>query len=334
MIEENRMPLLSIRNLSVELMTISGLVYAVKEINLDIYENEILGVVGESGCGKSMTAKSILRLHDERHTEYGGEILFEGNDTLRMSYRQIEQISGRDIAMIFQDPITTLNPLMTAGKQIVEMFTLHTDLSRAEAKERALKLFEEVGVTPAEKRFDQYPFELSGGQLQRISIAMSLACSPKLLIADEPTTALDVTMQAQILELLQKLRREHGTSIMLITHNFGVVAEVCSRVAVMYAGQIVESGNVRDIFDSPRHPYTEDLIGSIPRTGRRGEQLVTIPGFPPKLDREITGCPYAPRCTRATELCRTEAPGLHDAGGGHLYLCHLGAGNNDTEVQA
>ena len=332
--ENNNENLISIHNLKVELMSTSGLVYAVRNINLDIKKGEILGVVGESGCGKSMTAKSILRLHDEKKMEYGGEIIFDGEkDILKMSQKELRAMRGKEISMIFQDPITTLNPLMTVGKQIMEMFKLHSDMSRQEAYEKSLRLLEDVGITPAEQRFKQYPFEMSGGQLQRASIAMSLACNPRLLIADEPTTALDVTMQAQILELLKNLQKEFGASILIITHNFGVVAEICDRVAVMYAGQIVESGDVREIFYNPCHPYTQDLIGSIPKTGNSGSELVTIPGAPPQLNKDIVGCPYAPRCKKAGDKCHKEAPSLRQAKDGHDYLCFLDPdGNMQQEV--
>lgn len=305
-------------------MSISGLVYAVRDITLDIRKGEILGIVGESGCGKSMTAKSILRLHDEKKIEYGGQILLDGNrDILKMSKRELRAMRGRDISMIFQDPITTLNPLKTVGKQILEMFRLHSDISEEEAVRKSVELLDQVGIVPAEERFRQYPFEMSGGQLQRASIAMALACNPKLLIADEPTTALDVTMQAQVLDLLKKLQQQYHSSILLITHNFGVVAEICDRIAVMYAGQIVESGDVREIFYHPCHPYTRDLIASIPKTGQHGQMLTTIPGMPPRLNQDIVGCPYAPRCTRACDKCRTEAPVLKKANEDHEYLCFL-----------
>ncbi len=323
--------IISIKNLKVELMSTSGLVYAVRNINMDIRKGEILGLVGESGCGKSMTAKSILRLHDEKKMEYGGEILLDdGRDILKMSKSEIRQVRGGMVSMIFQDPLITLNPLMKVGKQITEMLSLHTDMSKQEAREKALSLLEDVGITPPEQRFEQYPFEMSGGQLQRASIAMSLACSPRLLIADEPTTALDVTMQAQILDLLKKLQESSGTSILLITHNFGVVAEICDRVAVMYAGQIVESGDVRRIFYHPHHPYTQDLIGSIPKSGQSGEELITIPGAPPQLNKDIVGCAYAPRCRKACDKCFTQVPPLHGEGTEHQYLCHL---SEDTAMQ-
>lgn len=325
--------IISIKNLKVELMSTSGLVYAVREINMDIRKGEILGLVGESGCGKSMTAKSILRLHDEKKMEYSGRILLDdGRDILKMSKNELRQVRGGMISMIFQDPLITLNPLMKIGRQIVEMLNLHSNMSKQEAHDRAVKLLEDVGITPAEQRFEQYPFEMSGGQLQRVSIAMCLACNPSLLIADEPTTALDVTMQAQILDLLKKLQAEYGASILLITHNFGVVAEICDRVAVMYAGRIVESGDVRSIFYNAHHPYTQDLIGSIPKSGRSGDKLITIPGAPPQLNREIVGCAYAPRCSKACDICFSQSPPLQTAGEEHQYLCHLKADGSMQEA--
>jgi len=316
--------IISIKNLKVELMSISGLVYAVRDITLDIKKSEILGIVGESGCGKSMTAKSILRLHDEKKMEYSGQIILDGEkDILKMSKKELREMRGRDISMIFQDPIASLNPLKTVGKQITEMYKLHSDITAEEAAEKAIELLNMVGIVPAQERFRQYPFELSGGQLQRVSIAMALACNPKLLIADEPTTALDVTMQAQVLSLLKSLQQKYHSSVLLITHNFGVVAEICDRIAVMYAGQIVESGDVREIFYNPCHPYTRDLIASIPKTGQHGKQLTTIPGMPPRLNQDIVGCPYAPRCPKAGERCRKEAPELRKVNDIHEYLCFL-----------
>ncbi len=317
--------LLSIRNLKVELMSVQGLIYAVRNINLDIAPGEIHGIVGESGCGKSMTAKTVLRLHDEKKTAFSGEILFHGEtgekDILKMNKRELQHLRGKEISMIFQDPITTLNPLLTVGGQIVEMLRLHTDLTKAQAHDRAVELLEKVGIYPGAERFKQYPFEMSGGMLQRASIAMSLACNPRLLIADEPTTALDVTMQAQVLDLLKKLQQEMQSSILIITHNFGVVAEICDRVSVMYAGQIVETGKVRDIFYHPRHPYTQDLINSIPKSGERATKLISIPGAPPKLNVPLVGCPYAPRCTKACDRCFKEAPTLVHASTSHQYMC-------------
>lgn len=314
--------LITIRGLKVELMSLYGLIYAVRNINLDIKNGVIHGIVGESGCGKSMTAKSILRLHDEKKTEYSGEILYKGEkDLLKMSKKELESIRGKEIAMISQDPMTALNPVVTIGKQIVEMIRLHEKVTKEEAKERAIDLLEKVGIQPGAERFKQYPFEMSGGQLQRVCIAMSLACNPKLLIADEPTTALDVTMQAQILVLLKKLQREMQSSILIITHNFGVVAEICDTVSVMYAGQVVETGGVREIFNHPMHPYTRDLISCIPKSGERNTKLTSISGQPPQLNSKIMSCPYASRCKLATERCFNEVPILHSVGENHECMC-------------
>ncbi len=317
--------LVSIQGLKVELMSVKGLIYAVRDINMEIRAGKIHGIVGESGCGKSMTAKSILRLHDEKKMAYSGQIIFDGQkDILKMSKRELQQLRGKEISMIFQDPITALNPLQSVGAQIVEMLLLHEQgMTRPQAKARAVELLEHVGILPGGERFDNYPFELSGGQLQRVCIAMSLACRPRLLIADEPTTALDVTMQAQILKLLQTLQRETGSAVLLITHNFGVIAEICDTVSVMYAGQIVETGDVREIFYHACHPYARDLIASIPKSGKRETRLVSIPGQPPQLNVPITGCPYAPRCPYAAPRCREEQPDMRCASSSHAYQCFL-----------
>lgn len=320
----NDRPLISIQDLKVGLASSSGYVYAVRGINMDIRPGEIIGLVGESGCGKSMTAKTILRLHNEQRTEYGGQILFEGEeDILRMPENRLNRLRGGEISMIFQDPMTTLNPTMRIGRQIEEVLQLHTDMTAQQRYERTLELLRAVGIAPEKERYSQYPFQFSGGQLQRICIAMGLACSPRLLIADEPTTALDVTMQAQILELLKELQRSSGTSILLITHNFGVVAEICERVAVMYAGQIVEFGDAMEIFYHPQHPYTKALINSIPRSGEYGSKLVTIPGAPPLLNHPIVGCPYAARCNKAQEACFTRRPEVQNVSDSHTCMCAL-----------
>ena len=273
--------LLSIRDLKVDLMSVRGIVYALSGVNLDIRPGEIHGLVGESGCGKSMTSKSILRLHNEQRSRMSGQIFFEGEDLLKVSRRRMQSIRGNRISMIFQDPMTSLNPLLTIGDQISESYRQHEKCTKADAKAKTLELLEKVGIFPAEKRFSQYPFELSGGLQQRVMIAMAIACSPALLIADEPTTALDVTIQAQVLELLQKLSREMNMAILLITHNFGIVAEICDCVSVMYAGRVVETSGTRDIFRCAAHPYSKALIDSIPKAGSEEEYLATIPGSPP-----------------------------------------------------
>lgn len=315
--------ILSIKDLKVELLSTKGIVHAVRGINLELNKGEIHGFVGESGCGKTMTAKSILRLHDEDRTEYSGSINFEnGTDILKMNNRQLQQMRGKDISMIFQDPMVSLNPLLTVGEQISEMLRVHMGLNKIKAKEKTISLLEKVGIYPAEKRFEQYPFEFSGGMLQRIMIAIAISCDPKILIADEPTTALDVTIQAQIIELLKELQQKIGMTILFITHNFGVVAEICNRVSVMYAGRIVETADVKDIFNHPSHPYSKALIDSIPKSGRHEKRLVTIPGAPPQLWGKLNGCSFAPRCPYADEKCRTAAPKCVDIGNGHTVECH------------
>ena len=312
--------LLEIQNLTVELMSTRGIVYALSGVDLAVRPGEIHGIVGESGCGKSMTAKSILRLHDPKRSRMGGSIRFEGRDLLTLPSREMEKLRGTAISMIFQDPMTSLNPLMTIGDQIGDMFRFHTGATRNEARDKAQELLSKVGIEPAHRRWKQYPFELSGGMQQRVMIAMAIACSPKLLIADEPTTALDVTIQAQILELLQQLSADMGMSILLITHNFGVVAETCHRVSVMYAGKVVETGETRTILSQAHHPYSRALIASIPGSTPRGTRLETIPGSPPALIEPPTSCMFAPRCPYVTEQCRQAYP-PSAAHGSHLAAC-------------
>jgi len=316
--------IVSLKGLKVDLMSTRGIVHAVRGIDLDIHKGEIHGFVGESGCGKTMTAKSILRLHDESRTEYSGEITFDEKvDILKLNAKGLQALRGKDISMIFQDPMVSLNPLLTVGEQIAEMIRVHLKLNKTEAAEKTITLFESVGIRPADRRYKQYPFEFSGGMLQRVMIAIAISCGPQLLIADEPTTALDVTIQAQILELLKDLQHRTGMSILFITHNFGVVAEICDRVSVMYAGKIAETGNVKSIFNHPMHPYTKDLIDSIPKTGQHGKRLVTIPGSPPVLYNQIKGCAYAPRCKFAQEKCQLEEPKAEFTPEGHGCMCHF-----------
>jgi len=332
----NKDSIVSVQDLNVNLMTTRGVVCAVRGVDLEIKKGEIHGLVGESGCGKTMTAKSILRLHDEKRTLYSGKILLKKTDgsevsVLELPRKELPSIRGEEVAMIFQDPMVSLNPLLTIGDQICEMLRTHTELSKPEINARMLDLLNMVGIRPAEERSRQYPFEFSGGMAQRIMIAMALSCDPQLLIADEATTALDVTTQAQILELMKDLQRRIGMSMLLITHNFGVVAEICDRASVMYAGKIVETSSVQELFDAPQHPYTRALINSIPRSGRSGERLVTIPGAPPSLLQPIHGCAFAPRCQFATEQCRQIQPPMTGTGG-HECACHLaGAGKEDVQ---
>lgn len=315
---------ISIRDLKVNLLSIKGIVHAVQGINLDIKKGEIHGVVGESGCGKTMTAKSILRLHNDSRTEYSGEIIFnEEVDILKMNSKEIQQLRGQNISMVFQDPMVSLNPLYTVGEQISEMLRVHMNMKKKQSYEYTLKLLERVGIYPTEKRYNQYPFEFSGGMLQRIMIAIAVSCNPKLLIADEPTTALDVTIQAKILEMFKELRDSTGMAILVITHNFGVVAEICDNVSVMYAGKIVETGSVKNIFQHPTHPYTKALIESIPKSKQFGSRLVTIPGSPPELFEKIKGCSYAPRCEYAAEKCFNEVPQMTFMRDRHMSFCHM-----------
>lgn len=300
--------LLNVKNLVVDVITPSGIIRPVRNVNINIKKKEIIGIVGESGSGKSMTVKSVLRIHNERKIDVKGNVYFEGQNLLELKEKEMRKIRGNEIAMIFQDPMVSLNPIKKVGKQLVEMILTNERVSKSEAKTRVLKAFAQVGITPPEQRYNQYPFELSGGMLQRIVIAMSVVCDAKLLLADEPTTALDVSTQGQILRMLKKMRDEEDMSVIVVTHNFGVVAEICDKVLVMYAGEIVESGNVREIFENPLHPYTKALMQSRPSAAMRGKKMKTIAGVPPSLDRKIEGCPFAPRCSKATELCFVSKP--------------------------
>lgn len=318
--------LLEIKNLSVDIMSTRGLIHAVRKVSLNLEQGVIHGIVGESGCGKSVTAKSIMRLHNSRTVRIRGEINFQGANLLELSEREMQKIRGRKISMIFQDPMSALNPLFRIGDQISEIFIHHFHDSKAEAKKKTLALLEQVGIHPAEVRYNQYPFEFSGGMLQRVVIAMAIAAKPDLIIADEPTTALDVTIQAQILELLKQLQKDLDVSIMIITHNFGIVSEICDDVSVMYAGTVMETGKKQDLFNHAVNPYSAALMESIPKSGHAGEKLTTIPGTPPELFDIVPGCPFAPRCSLCTDICRIEKPGLllckQQLGTGHLAACH------------
>ena len=320
--------ILEIENLCVNLMTVRGIIYAVQGISLQVRAGEIHGIVGESGCGKSVSTKAIMRLHDEERTEYTGSIRFASadgeKDLLTLSEKQITAVRGSEISMIFQDPMTALNPIMRAGEQVAEQLRAKKGLNRKESRAVALQLFEKVGILPAEKRYDQYPFEMSGGMLQRIMIAMALSCQPRLLLADEPTTALDVTIQAQILELIRELQQESGTSVIFITHDLGVIAEICDTVSVMYAGKVVETGTVLEIFDEAQHPYTRALLDSNPKEADRGEYMKSISGAPPLLYETFTGCPFVPRCPYATPQCSAALPGVTALSDTHTVSCfHL-----------
>ncbi|HEV2189611.1 MAG TPA: ABC transporter ATP-binding protein [Stellaceae bacterium] len=303
-------PLLKVENLRVEVPTRRGILVAVDDVSFDIAPGEVLGVVGESGAGKSLTGAAIIGLLEPPLRIAGGRISLGGRriDTLR--YEAMRRVRGKEIGAIFQDPLTSLNPLYTVGYQLIETIRTHLDMNAAEARARALALLKEVGIAAAEQRIDHYPHQFSGGMRQRVVIALALAASPRLIIADEPTTALDVSIQAQIIALLKRLGRDHGTAIMLVTHDMGVIAETADRVAVMYAGRIVEIGPVRTIIDRPSHPYTVGLMASIPRTSGRRGRLQQIDGSMPRLNAIPPGCPFNPRCPNVFERCRIERPEL------------------------
>ncbi|TQR21434.1 ABC transporter ATP-binding protein [Psychrobacillus vulpis] len=303
--------LLEVKNLKVHFDTENGTVTAVDDVSFSVKQGETVGVVGESGCGKSVTAESILRLLNEKHTHYEGNILFEEKDILKFSYSELQKLRGNDISMIFQDPMSSLNPVYTVGNQIVEALLLHQNLTKKEAEVKAVEMLKLTGIPLPEKRVNEYPHELSGGMRQRVMIAMALSCKPKLLIADEPTTALDVTTQSQILDLINELKDEFNMGTIMITHDLGVVAEVCTKVVVMYLGQVIEEASVESIFSSPLHPYTQGLLKSIPHIeGPRDEKLYVIEGKVPTLTQIPKGCRFAPRCEFATELCRDKMPQL------------------------
>ena len=301
--------LLSVRNLKTSFFTHVGEVKAVRGISFDVNEGEVLGIVGESGSGKSVTSLSIMGLLQYPGRVVDGEILLNGEDILTYSKNQMRRVRGKEIAMIFQDPMTSLNPVYTIGNQIMEMILEHEKMSRREARARAIERLKLVGIPAAEKRIDSYPHEFSGGMRQRVMIALALSCNPKLLIADEPTTALDVTIQAQILNLIKKLNRQFGMTTMLITHDLGVVATVCDKVAVMYGGLIMEYGTADEIFYHPRHPYTMGLLGSIPHVdGGEKRRLIPIDGTPPDLINPPKGCPFSTRCKYCMNVCTREQP--------------------------
>ena len=301
--------LLSVRNLKTSFFTHVGEVKAVRGISFDVNEGEVLGIVGESGSGKSVTSLSIMGLLQYPGRVVDGEILLNGEDILTYSKNQMRKVRGKEIAMIFQDPMASLNPVYTIGNQIMEIILEHEKMSRREARARAIEMLKLVGIPAAEKRIDSYPHEFSGGMRQRVMIALALSCNPKLLIADEPTTALDVTIQAQILNLIKKLNRQFGMTTMLITHDLGVVATVCDKVAVMYGGLIMEYGTVDEIFYHPRHPYTMGLLGSIPHVdGGEKRRLIPIDGTPPDLINPPKGCPFSTRCKYCMNVCTQEQP--------------------------
>lgn len=318
-------PVLQIENLQTHFFTDRGQIPAVDGISISVKKGEVVGIVGESGCGKSVTSLSVMKLVPNPPGKIvGGAIRFKGEDLVAADEKRMREIRGNEIAMIFQEPMTSLNPVYTIGDQIGEAVRLHTKSSKKEARRRAVEMLKKVGIPRAEAIVDEYPHQLSGGMRQRVMIAMAMACNPELLIADEPTTALDVTIQAQILDLMRQLNQEAQTAIMLITHDLGVVAQMCHRVVVMYAGNIVEEGDVRSILKNPQHPYTIGLLNSLPKLEESQERLYSIPGNVPIPGSLTVGCRFAPRCEQAVDRCRQEMPELKAVGYNHFSRCWLG----------
>ncbi|PIC63019.1 peptide ABC transporter ATP-binding protein [Sporosarcina sp. P13] len=314
--------LLEVNNLKTTFSTEKGPITAVDDVTFIVKAGEVLGIVGESGCGKSVTSESIMRLLNERSTKYEGEVLFEGENLLHLDNKEMRNIRGNKVSMIFQDPMTSLNPSQTIGHQIAEVIILHQKLKRKEAYKRAEEMLRLTGIPSPEKRIHEYPHEISGGMRQRVLIAIALACKPNLLIADEPTTALDVTIQAQILDLINDLRDEMNMGVIMITHDLGVVAEVCQRVVVMYLGQVIEESDVEELFSRPLHPYTRGLLQSIPQLdGDRSQKLHVIEGIVPSLYEVPKGCRFAPRCSFADELCLSESPTLENVNKNQKVRC-------------
>ena len=316
--------LLEVKNLQTNFRTGGGIVQAVRGVDLYVDAGEFLGIIGESGCGKSVTMMSILHLLEDNAAVRAETIKFNGVNLQEQSKKQIRKLLGSQIGMIFQDPMTSLNPLYTIGNQLTEPLRQHLNMSRSEASKRAVEMLQLVGINEPEKRLKQYPHELSGGMRQRAMIAVAMCCNPKLLIADEPTTALDVTIQAQIMELMADMQKRFSTATILITHDLGVIASVCTRVMVMYGGKIMEEGSVDDIFYRPAHPYTEGLLRSVPNDGTGSkEKLIPIPGSPPDLMNPPAGCPFASRCPKAMKICALAPAQLQDVGPDHRAACWL-----------
>ncbi len=322
--------LLEVKNLTVDFGGEAGTARAISNLSFHVEHNEALGIVGESGSGKSVTSLAVMRLLPRAGVRVQGEILFHGADLLRLSEREMQSVRGKEIAMIFQEPMTSLNPVHTCGRQIAEAIRLHTDATRKEAMEQALRLLELCEIPDARQRLKEYPHQLSGGMRQRVMIAIALACDPALLIADEPTTALDVTIQAQILELMKDIRRRKSMGIIMITHDLGLVSDFCDRVVVVYTGEVVEVAPVRDLFRAPRHPYTEGLIGALPKMGRPNGRLEVIEGMVPDLDKMPAGCHFHPRCRYATARCRQEHPPLTSTPDGRAVRCFLRENGGDA----
>ncbi len=328
------MALLEVKDLSTSFRTEDGVVRAVQGVNFTVEKGQTLGIVGESGCGKSVTCLTIMGLNPKRNTVTGGEALWKGKDLLSMKPGDLRSVRGDEISMIFQDPMTSLNPVHTIGRQLIEAILLHRDVTKRVARARALELLKAVGIPRAETRIDDYPHQFSGGMRQRVMIAMALINDPDLLIADEPTTALDVTTQAQILSLMKRLQEDFGSAIIMITHDLGVVAEVADDVLVMYAANVVEQAEVHDLFHRPQHPYTWGLMGSLPRLETDVERLTQIPGQPPSLLRPPNGCRFHPRCPYVMEVCKTTVPELvpTQRDPDHLQKCHLDEETKEREA--
>ena len=319
---QGRRPVLDVEHLRVEFPTRRGTLTAVDDVSFQVFEGEVLGVVGESGAGKSMTGAAVIGLLEPPGRIAGGVVRLDGERIDHLTPEQMRRVRGKRIGMVFQDPLTSLNPLYTVGRQLIETILTHTDLSEGAARKRAIDLLAEVGIPAAERRIDQYPHQFSGGMRQRVVIALALCVNPRMIIADEPTTALDVSIQAQIIKLLKRLCEEHGAAVMLITHDMGVIAETADRVAVMYAGHIAEIGPVKDVIKHAKHPYTQGLMGSIPVVGHTLERLTQIEGSMPRLTEIPEGCAFHPRCPSAFERCRHARPELRPAGGS-LAACWL-----------
>jgi peptide/nickel transport system ATP-binding protein len=328
------MALLEVRDLRTYFRTDDGIVKAVDGVNFEVEKGKTLGIVGESGSGKSVTCLTIMGLNPKKSAITSGEARFNGEDLITMPQKRLRDIRGNDIAMIFQDPMTSLNPVHTIGKQLVEAIQLHRDVSKRQAKLRGLELLQAVGIPRAERRIDDYPHQFSGGMRQRVMIAMALVNDPDLLIADEPTTALDVTTQAQILELMNRLQREFGSAIIMITHDLGVIAEIADEVVVMYAARVAERGTVDQLFTRPHHPYTWGLLGSLPRLDADTDRLVQIQGQPPSLLNPPRGCRFNPRCPYVMNICKQQEPDLRPVGDEpqHLQACHLDEETKDREA--
>jgi oligopeptide/dipeptide ABC transporter ATP-binding protein len=317
-------PLLAVRDLSIQFFTYQGVVRALENVNLTIQPGEIMGLVGETGCGKSVMARSVLRLiPDPPGKITGGEILFKGENILKAHRRRLREIRGNRISMIFQEPMSSLNPVYTVGNQMEEVVILHQKVNRSRAQEICIQMLQQVKMPDPERVLGKYPHELSGGMRQRVMIAMELSCRPDLLIADEPTTALDVTVQGQVLTILDDLVRRIGVSVLFISHDLGVIAQLCGRVSVMYAGKIVETASVRDLFAAPRHPYTEGLLQAIPSVDKDRDTLMVIPGMVPRLINPPGGCRFHPRCTKRFDPCDNIVPKLFEVTLGHEVACHL-----------